>query len=161
MSCNFTEKVSLLVDGELEREEAEQVRLHVSSCVICRQAQTDFLSLREQIKSEPYEHDLIRERQAIKSILSPERVPLWRRRITLPAPVFSCMLLALLALVAWAVYTRAIRTAPSADEIQPAITKTENRAEPPRANIDLSRFDRGERAVIYTERRAQAGATGR
>jgi anti-sigma factor RsiW len=156
MSCNLTEKVSLLVDGELSSKEAGQVTLHLSSCLICQQAQADFLSLREQIKSHPYERDLVAERRAIKNILSAGRTPIWRRRVALPAPVFSLALLALIALTAWFVYTRASRPAPSEIGIRPAIMPAEN---PSQGSPDLSRFDRGERAVIYIERRNRAGAT--
>lgn len=143
MSCNFTEKVSLLVDGELEREEAKLVKLHLSSCLICQQAQADFLSLREQIKSHPYESNASAERRAIKRILNSERVPFWRRRIALPVPVFSLIMLALFVLAAWSVYVRATRTA--------QIETVDSR--PSQDGLDLSHFDRGERAVIYTTKR--------
>lgn len=148
MSCNFTEKLSLLIDGELEREEAEQVNLHLSSCLICQQAQRDFLSLREQIKSHPYEPDANAERRAIRRILDSERVPFWEKRIALPVPVFSLMLLALLALIAWSVYVRANR--PAQTELATAPVNNQ----PSQDGPDLSRFDKGERAVIYTARRA-------
>lgn len=147
MSCNFTEKLSLLIDGELEREEAEQVKLHLSSCLICQQAQTDFLSLREQIRSHPYEPDASAERRAIKQILNSERVPFWEKRIALPVPVFSLVMLALFALFAWSVYIRATRPA----RIERATAPVNNQA--PQDGLDLSRFDKGERAVIYTTKR--------
>ena len=147
MSCNYTEKLSLLMDGELERDEAEQVTLHLSSCLICQQAQADFLSLREQIKSHPYEPDASAQRQAIKRILNSERLPFWERRIALPVPIFSLMLLALFALVAWSAYVRATRPA----RIEHATSPVDNA--PSQAGIDLSRFDKGERAVIYTIKR--------
>jgi anti-sigma factor RsiW len=140
MNCNFTEKLSLLIDGELEREEAKQVELHLSSCLICQQAQADFLSLREQIKSHPHESDVSAQRQAIKRILSSERPPFWQRKIALPMPVFSVIMLALFVLAAWSVYVRATGTT--------QIETVDNR--PSQGGLDLSRFDRGERAVIYT-----------
>jgi anti-sigma factor RsiW len=145
MSCNFTERLSLLIDGELEPDEAEQVRLHMSSCVICQQAQTDFLSLRERIKSHTYEPDASAERRAIKRILNSDRTPLWQRRIALPVPVLSLMLLALFALVAWSVYVRATRPA--------RIERAPIANQPSQNRLDLSRFDTGERAVIYTTKR--------
>ena len=147
MSCNFTEKLSLLIDGELEREEAEQVKLHLSSCLICQQAQTDFLSLREQIKSHPYDGDANAARQAIKRILNSERVPFWEKRIAVPVPVFSLVMLALFALVAWSVYVRATRPA----RIEHATAPVNN--PPSQDGLDLSRFDKGGRAVIYTTKR--------
>ena len=148
MSCNFTEKLSLLIDGELEREEAGRVKLHLSSCLICQQAQADFLSLREQIKSHTYEPDAKAQQRAIKQILNSERVPFWEKTVALPVPVFSLMLLALFALIAWSVYVRA--TEPTRAERATAPVSNP----PPQEVIDLSRFDKGARAVIYTARRA-------
>lgn len=49
MSCDFTEKVSLLIDGELPPNEARAVERHLLECVECRQVRSDFLSLRIQI----------------------------------------------------------------------------------------------------------------
>lgn len=143
MSCNFTEKLSPMMDGELEREEAEQVKLHLSSCLICQQAQLDFLNLREQIKSHPYEPDASAQRQAIKRILRSEQTPFWQRKITLPVPVFSLMMLALFAFVAWSVYSRVTRPG--------ATVPVGNYAY--QDGLDLSRFDKGGRAVIYTTKR--------
>ncbi|MGA9769574.1 MAG: zf-HC2 domain-containing protein [Blastocatellia bacterium] len=145
MSCNFTERLSLLIDGELEPDEAAQVKLHLSSCLICQQAQTDFLSLREQIKSHQYEPDARLQRQAIRRILNSERTPFWEKRIALPVPVLSLMLLAFVALVAWSVYVRATRPA----RIERAPLGNQSSQD----GLDLSRFDRGERAIIYTTKR--------
>ena len=51
MECDFTEKVSMLMDGELPQEEIEQVSMHIDTCSICRQARQDFLDMRQQIRS--------------------------------------------------------------------------------------------------------------
>ena len=73
MSCNFTEKVSSLIDGELSATEAREVERHVVSCHECEQLRADFLSLRSQIAS--FESSLTPEvhNRALEKILAPER----------------------------------------------------------------------------------------
>ena len=51
MSCSFTEKISLLIDGELSPGEAREVERHLVACMQCAEARADFLSLRSQISS--------------------------------------------------------------------------------------------------------------
>ena len=51
MSCSFTEKISLLIDGELSAAEARDVERHLVTCMQCAEARADFLSLRSQINS--------------------------------------------------------------------------------------------------------------
>lgn len=77
MSCNFTEKISPLIDGELTTAEAREVERHLVSCHECEQLRADFLNLRSQITS--FESSLTPEvnHRALKKILAPERrVPL-------------------------------------------------------------------------------------
>lgn len=73
MSCNFTEKISSLIDGELTTAEARQVESHLLGCGECEQVRADFLNLRSQITSfesslQPAVHN-----RALKKILAPER----------------------------------------------------------------------------------------
>jgi hypothetical protein len=157
MSCNFTEKVSQWIDGELAAEEAEQVNLHVAACTICQRTQEDFLLLREQIGQYSIKRDHAAERRALAEILGTERVPLWRRKIALPAPAFALIVLLIVALSAWTIATRATKSS-----LQPAIQSANHAMEKPseqtaKDGVDFSRFDRGERAVIYTLRRAPIG----
>src|SRR3979411_441282 len=49
MSCDFTEKVSLLIDGELPPIELRAAELHLLDCAECQQVRADFLSMRSQI----------------------------------------------------------------------------------------------------------------
>ena len=49
MSCDFTEKISQLVDGELSEVEAREVQRHLTQCVACQGARADFLSFRSEI----------------------------------------------------------------------------------------------------------------
>jgi anti-sigma factor RsiW len=159
MSCNFTEKVSQWIDGELVAEEAEQVQLHVSACAICQRAQEDFFLLREQISEYPIKRDHAAERRTLAGILGTERVPLWRRKVALPAPAFALVVLLIVALSAWMIATRATKS-----PLQTAVQSTNPAVEKPSAqtakdNVDFSRFDRGERAVIYAARRVPTGNT--
>src|ERR1044071_847327 len=51
MDCDFTEEVSLLVDGELAPPEAARLRAHMEGCAACRQARESFLLLRQELRS--------------------------------------------------------------------------------------------------------------
>ena len=51
MDCNFTEEVSLLVDGELAPHEAARLRAHMEGCAACQQARESFLLLRQELRS--------------------------------------------------------------------------------------------------------------
>lgn len=70
MSCNFTEKISSLIDGELSPAEARQVESHLVTCMQCAEARADFLSLRSQIAN--YESSLAPtvQNRALAKILS-------------------------------------------------------------------------------------------
>ena len=72
MNCSFTEKISLLIDGELSTSEAREVERHLHGCNDCRQLRADFLSLRTQIAG--FETSLRPEVQnrALKKILGTE-----------------------------------------------------------------------------------------
>src|SRR5690349_19309320 len=70
MSCNFTEKISSFIDGELSSAEARQVESHLVTCAQCAEARADFLSLRSQIAN--YEATLAPavQNRALAKILS-------------------------------------------------------------------------------------------
>ncbi|HEX8852968.1 MAG TPA: zf-HC2 domain-containing protein [Pyrinomonadaceae bacterium] len=70
MNCEWTEKISLLIDGELGRDEAGETELHLRACVICRQAREDFLHLRAQISAYRAELDPRTQRAALAGILA-------------------------------------------------------------------------------------------
>jgi anti-sigma factor RsiW len=69
MNCDWTEKISLLMDGELAADEAREVERHVADCSACRHAQADFMMLRQQLGDYHTEPNLIAQRQALKNIL--------------------------------------------------------------------------------------------
>ena len=76
MSCNFTEKISSLIDGELPQAEAREVERHVLSCGECEQLRADFLNLRSQIAG--FESSLqpaVQNRELKKILATERRVP--------------------------------------------------------------------------------------
>jgi len=70
MKCDWIQKVSLLIDGELAREEARELERHLAACGDCQQAQADFLSLRGQIAAYKIDRDAFAEQRALKRILA-------------------------------------------------------------------------------------------
>lgn len=83
MSCEFTEEVSLLVDGELPAGEAARLREHVEGCAACEQARESFLLLRRELRSYERTPDPRAQSKALASILDSrtrETAPgLWER----------------------------------------------------------------------------------
>ncbi|HEX8178601.1 MAG TPA: zf-HC2 domain-containing protein [Pyrinomonadaceae bacterium] len=121
MSCDCTEKVSLLMDGELTPAEMHEVERHLLTCAECRQARFDFAQLRQQITAYPVRVDLHAQRRALAEILAPQSDPAhrtlpptadWgaRLRAAFAAPHFSpawaaaCALVLVACAVAFVVY---------------------------------------------------------
>jgi outer membrane biosynthesis protein TonB len=73
MNCNFTEKISSLIDGELTPAEAREVERHLIGCGACKQVRADFLNLRSQITSFESSLSPVVQNRALKQILSAER----------------------------------------------------------------------------------------
>jgi hypothetical protein len=73
MNCNFTEKVSSLIDGELTQAEMREVERHLVSCGECQQMRADFLNLRSQIANFETSLQPTVQNRALKKILSAER----------------------------------------------------------------------------------------
>ena len=69
MGCEFTEQVSLLVDGELPTDEAARLREHVEGCAACEQARESFLLLRQELRSYEWTPDPQAQSKALASIL--------------------------------------------------------------------------------------------
>jgi hypothetical protein len=72
-NCDWTEKVSLLIDGELAAGEARAVETHLGDCFACRMAREDFLLLRHRISSYQPDVNLIAQREALRNILAAGR----------------------------------------------------------------------------------------
>jgi hypothetical protein len=51
MSCNLTEQVSLLIDGELPPAETRVIERHLLECAECRQVRVEFINLRNEIST--------------------------------------------------------------------------------------------------------------
>ena len=73
MNCNFTEKVSSLIDGELTQAEMREVERHLLTCGECQQMRADFLNLRSQIANFETSLQPTVQNRALKKILSAER----------------------------------------------------------------------------------------
>ena len=69
MSCDFTEKISLLIDGELSEHEAREVQRHLTECAGCQAARADFLSFRTEISSYGASLNPATQAEALKRIL--------------------------------------------------------------------------------------------
>lgn len=157
MDCQFTENVSLLIDGELESDAAMRLNEHLATCAICQEAQADFLRLRDSLKGYQPVSSPFAQSTALRTVLGSARVPFWKRRVPVPAPVFVLLLLALLSLGVWRAGTRGVRTPPTAGNQgrKPPIPQAP--AGPAGGGLDLARFDHGARAVIYKARQTKAG----
>lgn len=73
MNCNFTEKVSSLIDGELTQAEMREVERHLVTCSECQQMRADFLNLRSQIAGFETSLQPTVQNRALEKILSTER----------------------------------------------------------------------------------------
>jgi len=73
MDCNYTEKISALIDGELSAAETRELELHVLGCVACQEAKADFLSLRTQISDFPVVFEPVAQREALARILGTKK----------------------------------------------------------------------------------------
>src|SRR6267378_2528043 len=70
MNCDFTEKVSLLIDGELPAADARLVERHLLACVECQHARIDFLNLRSQMAAYELTLSLAEQREALANFLA-------------------------------------------------------------------------------------------
>ena len=96
MNCNFTEKISSLIDGELTQAEAREVERHLLSCADCEQLRADFLNLRSQIAGFETPVQPAVQNRALKKILSRERrVPArgWKWGFGTQAVAFATLLI--------------------------------------------------------------------
>ncbi len=71
MTCNQTEKVSLLIDGELPALEITEVKKHLKECSDCTAAHESFLLLRSQLSSYASTVDAAAIDAALAKIVSP------------------------------------------------------------------------------------------
>ncbi|PYS92952.1 MAG: hypothetical protein DMF64_06740 [Acidobacteria bacterium] len=159
MDCKeFRESLDFYADGELAPEAEAAARLHLNECAACRRAEAELLRLRRALKRTVAQHqpppELVRRVEALIGAHRPHR--LWQRRISLPAPVFALLLVATLLVGLGVASLRRAPPGKQSASVQPE-QKPPAPAPAPQGNLDLARFDHGERATIYKVRRTQAG----
>lgn len=154
MDCEFLERVSLLIDGEMSGEESERVREHIAGCAVCRQAEQEFLHFRQQIRSYESKADSYSAGRALREITVGKPAGWWGRKIALPAPAFALMVLVMLALLSWSLFARPAATGRGELDRAKGLPESDR---PDAGRQDFSRYDHGERAVIYKARRTAAG----
>jgi hypothetical protein len=85
----------------------------------------------------------------------------WRKKITIPVPAFA-MTLVLLAGIFWSFSAWNRDTEKSVKRVTPLnLTEAHGEDKASREAVDLSRFDHGERAVIYVEKGTSSRAIER
>lgn len=70
MNCDWTSKISSLIDGELSTEESAQMEAHLLACADCQRTREDFLLLRRQLSSYQAQTTPDAQQQALQSILA-------------------------------------------------------------------------------------------
>jgi anti-sigma factor RsiW len=159
MDCKeFRESLDLYADGELAPAAEATARVHLQECAACRRAEAELLRLRRALKLTVAQHQPPPELVRRVAALTRPRPSLWRRRISLPAPVFALLLVAaLLVGTVGATLRRKSESRQSATS-----TPAEKQLAPINTlpgGLDLARFDHGARATIYKVRRTQTSAT--
>lgn len=159
MNCEFTEKVSSLIDGELSAEESELFRTHIAGCASCEAAREDFLLLRREIKDSAFIYvpgKGARQAEKLRDGF------IFGRKITLPAPVFGALLLTLFVLSGWLISSKLKRSeqiiTANAIESSPSTEYDEQKS----SNAEsIAKFDGGGRAEIYVRRNQPATDAGK
>ena len=120
MNCDCTEKVSLLIDGELSPVQAREVELHLLTCTECQEARGDFLNLRNQFASVPVSFRPVAQREALARILgkapSVSRGFAWRWLFN-PAVAAVASLLIVAGVIALLLYPRSKPVPAHSEEI--------------------------------------------
>ena len=153
MDCRLAEKVSALIDGELEREEIASLKQHMETCNVCKEAEQVFLKMRHEIKADQISSWPLAGEGALRKILGPLGTPLWKRSVRVPIPAMAALLISLVALSVWLISVRSKYQPAEIAKIKPAAIGAR---QPEEVGFDLSRFDHGERAAIIKIKRAEA-----
>jgi len=142
MMCECTEKISLLVDGELSANETREVERHLLSCAECQQARTDFLSVRSELSAFRNNAPQVALRHELAKIVTAGSLPLPlapRRRSFAwsfgPVAVFASLIIAS-AIIALIFVTSANKQPPVVSEVvakpspQPVVDGPEPKSSP-------------------------------
>jgi anti-sigma factor RsiW len=153
--CEYSEKVSELIDGQLASEEIEKVKVHLIGCQACKEMHEAFLETRGTIRT--FAKSLTRpaDRHARDRILRDgigRPTTLWTGSIRLPIPVAVVMAVIMIGLAVWSVLSNTARR--GFEPTRNSVGQTRPTGELVSGQSDLARFDRGGRAVIYKERRS-------
>ena len=161
MDCKeFRQLLDLYVDGELSPEASFSALEHMESCVRCKRAHSQLLFLREAVKrvvkqSEP-PSELVKKVKGITRspwdraprIAGPPqpeaRMSFWRRKISIPMPVFGLLVLTVLVGGIWFINTR--RTSELTTKV---VQRDVSDRSTDLGAFDLTQFDQGQRAAIY------------
>jgi anti-sigma factor RsiW len=176
MDCKeFRERLDLYADGELSGAGMDEAREHLKACASCAKAEAGLRHLRGALKRVVNGHQPPRELEAevLRAIRSRERTHggraldesrrvgthVWRAKVSVPVPFFALLVLSLVALAGWLVFTRVpAREGASTRRPAPVASPAPN-AEAP-GGFDFSRYYRGERASIRVVRRASLEGSG-
>lgn len=148
MDCQFLEKISALIDGELPSEEIESVRAHLVNCDNCRTAEQDFLFLKREIKYFTYQTAPAGESSTQSANLE-NRFRL-NGKVSLPIPVFGIFLLILAGVIGWLIWSGLERKQEIVtDKAAESFSVTEMNRQKISKEASLAKFDGGGRAEIY------------
>jgi hypothetical protein len=145
MHCDCTEKVSLLIDGELSPVEAREVERHLLTCTECQEARGDFLNLRNQFASVPVSFRPVAQREALARILgkgpSVSRGFAWRWLLN-PAVAAVASLLIVAGVIALLLYPRSKPAPAHSEEIASAPSRKPTPAPAPSRSAEGVQKDR-------------------
>lgn len=149
MNCEFAEKVSMLIDGELAESESQKVLAHIADCTECREMQEDFLFFRKQIKETAASFNIAEQAQ-VQTLLPAAPHKWWEKGISIPVPILALILLMLGVFGVWVWLSDFHRDKEFAvnTPVKPAVTAPA-KAEQGLNEMSLARFDTGGRAEIY------------
>jgi len=145
MECEHHERLSLWLDGQLSPEEERNFSAHLTVCAACRKAREDFLDLRADLRLIGPRVDPFARRRALTNILAGDtRTPWWGRRVRVPVPVLAVIVIGFAISLGLT-----LKTTPVGTPVTPAAETHPGGSAPPAAGeLNLSRYDRGGRAVM-------------
>ncbi len=147
MQCQWTIKISQMIDGELSQEEIVKVRAHLASCIICHSAHKDFFELGENLKTYQQDINPVLQQQALNKILCSPAY-LWQKNILLPAPALAAILCVVFLLGVFISMLNGSFLDPTKQSNQ---ISNNNK---PFVDRDLSFYDRGGRATILVVKKS-------